>query len=120
MNKTTNCNIRVDRNYDVYCGRGSGVRVDPILCKPGEYGWLGNPVKIGEHCRFCSKPHPTAGSTLECYEIYPRSCLMGKPEFREEFKKLQGKKLGCFCKPGPCHTDVMIKYLDNGLIDDLK
>lgn len=27
-------------------------------------------------------------------------------------KTCLNKKLGCFCKPRPCHTDIMIKVLD--------
>ena len=25
--------------------------------------------------------------------------------------RLDGKKLGCFCKPGPCHGDVLVELV---------
>ena len=27
-------------------------------------------------------------------------------------RQLQGKTLGCFCKPDPCHGDIIKEYLD--------
>ena len=32
---------------------------------------------------------------------------------------LRGKKLGCWCKPDPCHGDVIIDYLNNLTYSDL-
>jgi hypothetical protein len=26
---------------------------------------------------------------------------------------LYGKRLGCFCKPKPCHGDVIVEWLEN-------
>ena len=31
-------------------------------------------------------------------------------------KMLKGKKLGCFCKPNPCHGDIYIKLLHEGTL----
>lgn len=30
----------------------------------------------------------------------------------EELKNLKNKKLGCWCKPKPCHGDVILDFLD--------
>lgn len=30
---------------------------------------------------------------------------------------LTGKKLGCFCKPNPCHGDIYVKLLSEGNIE---
>jgi hypothetical protein len=109
--KTSNCNIIHDKNFDIYCGRGRGEKNNPLSCKEGEYGWLGNPVVIGKPCRSCSKIHEYAIDTLECYREYLMNRLF-EPNFYKEFLKLDGKKLGCFCKPDPCHTDVIIKVLE--------
>ena len=34
---------------------------------------------------------------------------------------MQGKTLGCFCKPNPCHGDIIKEYLDRmeGCIDEI-
>lgn len=111
-NKTTNCNIKNEK-CEVYCGRGQGNYNDPFLCPIEANGWLGNPVAIGRKCPICEQTHKDGGSTLPCYEAYLISRLATDSDFRTAFHKLKGKKLGCFCKPNPCHTDVMIKYLDN-------
>lgn len=109
--KTKNVNIKFDKNFDVYCGRGRGFRWNPNNCEIGEYGWLGNPIAKDKICPICSGIHADGGSTLSCYEKYLKERLKDK-DFLNEFMKLKGKTLGCFCKPRPCHTDIMIKYLE--------
>lgn len=115
MSKTTNCNIYKDKDF-VYCGRGKGILNNPINCKFNDYGVFGNPVAINSKCPVCESVHVNGGSTLPCYEKYLRNRLSTDPDFKDAFFKLKGKKLGCFCKPKPCHTDIMIKFLD-GEID---
>jgi hypothetical protein len=91
--------------YDLYCGRGPNGTVPA----PTERGWLGNPIKLGERCRVCGAVHQAAGSTLPCYEAYLRDRLSTDKEFREAFLSeiYASTRLGCFCKPGPCHTDII-------------
>ncbi len=108
---TTNCNLKVE-TPDVYCGRGQGHLWNPMNCKVSDKGVWGNPVPIGKQCPVCNSIHNVAGDTLVCYESYLSNRLSGDVDFNIAFYLLKGKKLGCFCKPGPCHTDVMIKYLD--------
>lgn len=109
--QTTNCNIKFEK-ADVYCGRGQGAFWNPMNCPIGIKGWLGNPVALGKTCPVCGNIHNDAGNTLICYESYLLECLTNYPGFNKAFYELKGKKLGCFCKPSPCHTDIMIKYLD--------
>lgn len=33
--------------------------------------------------------------------------------FRDCIQRLEGKTLGCWCTPLPCHGDVIIEYLEN-------
>ncbi len=108
--KTTNCNIYKEKP-DVYCGRGKGIFNNPLNCPIGTSGWLGNPIVIGQRCMICSKIHGSSGDTLPCYKEYLLNRLK-EFSFKEEFLKLRGKKLGCFCKPKPCHTDIMIELVD--------
>lgn len=106
--KTTNCNIYKEK-CEVYCGRGKG---GSIPSEPNLYGWLGNPIKIGSPCSICSLTHKKSGETLVCYKKYLLNKLQDK-NWKNAFIKIKGKKLGCFCKPKPCHTDVMIEVLEN-------
>ncbi len=70
--------------YDVYIGRGSI--------------W-GNPFVIGKD-----------GSRDEVIEKY-RSYLKAKPELLSRIYELDGKVLGCYCKPAACHGDVLVEIL---------
>ena len=109
MNKTESVNIRFQK-CDVYCGRGKGGNIPSEI---GIYGWLGNPIKLNTNCNICGKIHEKGGDTLNCYEIYLRKKIKESIEWKEMFiKSCLNKKLGCFCKPRPCHTDIMIKVLN--------
>lgn len=114
--RTTNCNLYKE-TPEVYCGRGKGLFSDPLKCGENDNGYFGNPIVIGQKCLMCDEIHINGGSTLKCYELYLRERLKNNMIFKRKFLELKGKKLGCFCKPKPCHTDVMIDYLENNLKD---
>ena len=46
------------------------------------------------------------------YEKYVRETTLYK-----ELPELQGKTLGCWCKPNPCHGDILVKLLDEYNMD---
>lgn len=77
-----------DRLYDVYIGRGSI--------------W-GNPFTVEQFGR---------DECIEKYEQYIRDKLRLNPELWQELQKLEGKVLGCFCKPKRCHGDILVKILE--------
>lgn len=81
---TTIININNSEDYDIYIGRGSI--------------W-GNPFKIGKD--------GTRQQVIEKYEEYIRK----NSELLQKLSFLEGKKLGCYCSPKPCHGDVLIKLL---------
>ena len=85
MKKTTVVNLKRER-FDVYIGRGSK--------------W-GNPFRIGVH-----------GSREEVIKKY-RDYLLGKPELLRSLEELRGKVLGCYCRPMPCHGDVLVELLES-------
>ena len=72
-------------------------------------GYFGNPVIRGQKCPICDGIHKDGGSTLQCYEVWLRNRIFIDPVYRESVKKLEGKILVCFCKPAPCHGDVLEK-----------
>lgn len=54
------------------------------------------------------------GTREECIEKY-RQYILKKIEKNPEkynIEELRGKKLGCWCKPDPCHGDVLIEILN--------
>lgn len=77
-----------DRLYDIYIGRGSI--------------W-GNPFTVEQFGR---------DGCIEKYEQYIRDKLRLNPELWQELQKLEGKVLGCFCKPKRCHGDILVKILE--------
>ena len=71
--------------FDIYIGRPSV--------------W-GNPFKIGRD--------GTRSGVIEKFETYARH----NPIIQARLHELQGKTLGCWCKPLTCHGDVYIKLLN--------
>lgn len=92
--KTTVVNIRYDQ-YDVYIGRAG----------KGQDGYFGNPFPLTDKSK--------RGSTLENYKAYFDKRIETDPEFKERIFSLKGKRLGCFCKPHPCHGDIIAEYLES-------
>lgn len=91
----------------IYIGRGHN-RCDMLNTPVGVKGWLGNPVIIGLLCIICGGQHNTNGSTLECYKVALKQRLED-PEFVKAIKVVaeSGKDLVCWCKPEPCHGDIL-------------
>jgi len=42
-----------------------------------------------------------------------REYILQKPELLECLPELDGKILGCFCKPKACHCDVLAELVEN-------
>lgn len=100
MPNTEVVNLKHDA-YDVYIGR----------TKDGGYGF-GNPFLASTH------------GHQKCIELF-RNLLYG--QIREDtgqrrkwildhIEELRGKRLGCFCRPKPCHGDVYVRILTDGLV----
>ena len=71
--------------FDVYIGR------------PSKWG---NPYIIGVDGE--------RDQVLLLYEAYVRST----PELMDSLHELEGKVLGCWCHPKPCHGDVLIRLME--------
>ena len=102
MGKTRVVNIRKE-SCDVYIGRAGH----------GKDGYFGNPFRLDAEM--------ARGGTLDRYRKYFYHRLSTDEEFRRRIGELQGKTLGCFCKPNPCHGDIIKEYLDRmeGCIDEI-
>ena len=83
--------------YDVYIGRGSI--------------W-GNPYS---HLPSGTKAQFLVGSVDEAIEAYKKHLWAQIKDGSitiEHLLQLDGKVLGCFCKPKPCHGDVIVKAVE--------
>lgn len=77
--------------HDIYIGR------------PSKWG---NPFLIGTH-----------GDREEVIKKYER-WIRNNPALMADLHELRGLTLGCFCKPLPCHGDILVKLLDEEENDD--
>lgn len=90
--RTTVVNLRA-APYDVYIGRAGR----------GEDGYFGNPFTVAQH----------GARAIELFrDSYFLPRLERTPTFRGRVLALRGKRLGCFCKPRPCHGDVIAAWID--------
>ena len=76
--------------YDIYIGRKNG---DLPQSK-----WA-NPFVVGKDCK-----------RGECIDMY-REWIMTQPQLLADLHELEGKVLGCWCKPKNCHGDVLLDLL---------
>jgi len=89
MSKVVNCK---DHDYDVYIGR------------PSKWG---NPYSIGKD-----------GNRKEVIEKY-RKYILSNKELLDSLHELDGKILGCWCKPKECHGDVLVELLSHDDITNI-
>ena len=61
----------------------------------------GNPFKI-------KKRNKNKNSRKKCLERY-EDHIRRNPDLFNAVMELEGKELGCWCKPSPCHGDILIK-----------
>lgn len=91
--RTTVVNIhRTD--CDVYIGRAGR----------GHDGYFGNPFRLTAEWE--------RGEVLTQYAVWFYERVEKDPEFRRRVLALRGKRLGCFCKPKPCHGDIIAAWLE--------
>lgn len=84
--------------YDVYIGRGS---------------IFGNPyTHIKDKKTKAQFIVNSRDEAIEKYEEYFYNKIKTDPLFKQEILKLKNKILGCFCKPAPCHGDIIANYLN--------
>ena len=88
---TTVINIKHESGYDVYIGRHNPT-----------YGLaqskFANPYKIGKD-----------GTREEVIELYRQYIEDNMQLFYAARTELKDKILGCWCKPEPCHGDILVE-----------
>lgn len=90
--------VRVNRsedNFDIYIGRANINKYHKLP----ESKWH-NPFKVNKD--------GTREQVIEKYHEY----LLQNDDLLEALPELHNKVLGCWCKPDPCHGDILAKYAD--------
>ena len=85
---------------NIYIGRGGIVFVDSKRYPEKSSKWC-NPFKSAQHGAAC----------MGLFEAHLDELLQDESN-RAEFLLLRDKTLGCWCKPGPCHGDIIVQKLD--------
>jgi hypothetical protein len=85
-----------------------------VHCKRDSYDvYIGRPSKWGNP--FSHKPGTRAlyrvGSVSQAIVAY-EEWIKTQPELLASLGELKDKVLGCWCKPGPCHGDVLARLAD--------
>jgi len=70
---------------------------DVLIARPSKWG---NPFEIGRD--------GTREQVIKMYEVHIRR----RPGLIAALPELVGKRLGCHCKPLPCHGDVLIRLVN--------
>lgn len=92
----------IEDAQNVYIGRAGAVFINGKRFPPQASIWA-NPFKVtGKHSRK---------EVLEQYKTYLLQKLESGDIGWDELQTLRGKTLGCWCKPLPCHGDVLVELL---------
>lgn len=78
-----------------------------VHCKKEEFDvYIGSDSIWSNPFKMYSETDRT--KVIEQYEEYIRN----KPELLNQLHTLKDKVLGCWCKPKPCHGDVLVKLIE--------
>lgn len=99
--RTCVVNARTDE-FDVYIGRAViGARNS---CMTGNSPYL---------CPFQAPGEPLTPEQLECFHAAMVKRLTAPaPKWRTWLRRIQGLRLGCWCKPAICHGDLLAEFAD--------
>ena len=86
-----------------------------VHCNKDSYDvYIGRPSKWGNPYTHLKDKETLAEfvvSTREEAIAKYREYILGKPELLNDLHELEGKILGCWCKPDSCHGDVLLELL---------
>jgi hypothetical protein len=114
MTKVVNCKVAyirpqyknliewcADKN-NVYIARKRVLIIDGSRYPETDSIWA-NPFKISDEL--------SRDDVLAMYRVYISEKLETDPSLVDELLKLDGKNLGCWCKPENCHGDILIELI---------
>lgn len=85
-----------------------------VHCKRDKYDvYIGRPSKWGNpfsHKEGTLAEHKT--DTVEDAILCYTGFINNSPHLIADLHELKDKVLGCWCKPGPCHGDVLARLAD--------
>lgn len=116
---TTVVNIREVRSgFDVYIGRrclrasDRRCHADSAFCNPYTESdrSVGNRERAIELFEALMRRRLAGGGATGL--AYIGGAVWTAERWRSELLKLQGKRLGCWCEPDPCHGHVLVRLIE--------
>jgi len=89
-----------------------------VHCKKEPYDvYIGRPSKWGNpytHLEDATQAKYKVATRAQAVEAYRDYILNGEGKhLLEDLHELEGKVLGCWCKPKSCHGDILIEIINN-------
>lgn len=94
---------------NVYIGRAGIVFINGKRY-PSKSSIFANPYKIGKDGE--------RNDVIIKYKKYILDKINTSIEYQEEFEKIKGKNLGCWCSPEKCHGDVLLELTNKYTVYD--
>ena len=93
--------------------RASGFKPNANQRYIGRGSIWGNPFTHLPLSRIKAQFQVTTGDeSMVCYEAWLRQRLAGDLILLQKLLELDGHELVCYCKPAPCHGDILIKLVE--------
>lgn len=102
-------NVYIGRNGRVFIGSGDSKRIYHYKGSVWENPYNGRAVKR-DHPKWTKRQ--VHQELVKKYQIYIRGKLSSGEIPWSELRKLKKKTLGCWCKPLPCHGDVLVALVN--------
>jgi hypothetical protein len=95
----------ISTNKNLYIGRDMNFYVKGATASIWQNPY---PVAKTDKEYKCTKPRFTLDESLNLY----RQHIENNPHLLSKLRELNGKVLGCWCKPGRCHGDVLAELVE--------
>ncbi len=69
-------------------------------------------VKGAKQSKWCNKFSVKTYGRDKCLELY-HDYIIKNNNLMKDIMELDGKILGCWCKPESCHGDILLKIINN-------
>lgn len=86
-------------------------KVVNIKTYKGDYVYIGRPSRWGNPFK-----NGTREEIIKKYKQY----IISRKDLMVDLPKLDGEVLGCYCKPKPCHGDILVELIEEYKKEDVK
>lgn len=94
-----------------------------VHCQKEKYDvYIGRPSKWGNPFTHIKEKETLAEFLVDTREEAInkyREYILSKPELLNDLHELDGKILGCWCKPKSCHGDILLELLTKNKLREL-